>query len=352
MNKLKICPNPRPHEVPFVLMAGEKVIDSVFDFLRLLHLRGMARKTIRAYAYDLLSFFRFLEKQNLSPEILTPHHFADFILSQRKENAAPRTINRRLTVVRSFLNSQDHGTVSQGYGDQLFSKTCPSFYKGTRNKALLGKSRLPGKNKSFTVKVPSVLITPLTSSEIKKFLLGLRKYRDQAILYLMLLCGLRSCEVLSLDINDIDFIDDQIRVRGKGGKERVLPISASVRQALQRYLDYERPECLHPSCFVVLKGLHRGKPLTSEGLRTLFRYRRQISHLKGANPHKFRHTFCTHMIRQGVSLPVVQKLMGHADIEVTLGYVHMSVEDVAREYHQAIDSLQETAKSTVKLHEI
>lgn len=78
----------------------------------------------------------------------------------------------------------------------------------------------------------------------------------------------------------------------------------------------------------------------------LFRHRRKISHLKQANAHKFRHTFCTNMIRQGVSLPVVQKLMGHSDIEVTMGYVHLSIDDVAREYHQAVGQLEGSAHET------
>jgi integrase len=105
--------------------------------------------------------------------------------------------------------------------------------------------------------VPSALITPLTAAEIKKFFLGIRKYRDTAIVTLMIFCGLRSCEVLGLSKNDVDLIDNQIRVRGKGGKERMLPIPASVRQALQRYLDYERPAADHGRCFVVLKGPRR-----------------------------------------------------------------------------------------------
>ncbi|MBI3540700.1 MAG: tyrosine-type recombinase/integrase [Deltaproteobacteria bacterium] len=332
---LRVLSNPKPHEPPFVLSVENTSIEPVFEFLRLAHLRGHSGKTIRAYAFDLLAFYRFLESENLDLDILQSNHFANFILSQRKENAAPRTINRRLMVLRTFLNSW-----SEGRGDQLFGKSCAPFYKGMRNKALLGKSRLKGKRKSFSVKVPSILITPLSSAEIRKFLIGLRKYRDQAILYLMLFCGLRSCEVLSLDVNDIDFIDDQIHVYGKGGKERVLPIPPSVRQALQRYLDYERPQTNHTKCFVVLKGPHRGRPLTGWGLRTIFRHRRKIVHLKKANPHKFRHTFCTNMIRQGVSLPVVQKLMGHSDIEVTMGYVHLSIDDVAREYHQAVAKLE------------
>jgi site-specific recombinase XerD len=334
---LKIIPNPKPHEPPFVLVAGEKVIESVFQFLKLLYLRGVSPRTTRAYAFDLLAFFRFLEKENLPLDHLQSRHFTDFILSQRKENAAPRTINRRLTVVRSYLNS-----CQEGWGERLFHKTCPAFYKGRKNKLLWGKLRQKGSERSWRVKVPAILITPLSPTEIKQFLLGLRKYRDQAILYLMLFLGLRSCEVLSLDVNDIDFIDDFIRIRGKGGKERILPIAASVRQALERYLNYERLEVKHNHCFVVLKGPHRGQPMTPGGLRTLFRHRRKIGLLKKANPHRFRHTFCTSLIRQGVSLPIVQKLMGHTDIDVTLGYVHLSLEDVSREYHQAMTSLQKS----------
>jgi site-specific recombinase XerD len=334
---LRVIPNPKPHEPPFVLAAGEQIIDLAFGYLKLLHLQGVSGRTIRAYAYDLLSFYRFLGEKNLCLDHLSSAHFTDFILSQRKENAAPRTINRRLVIARCLLNFY-----AEGLGEQIFARSAPGFYKGRKNKALLGKSRLQRGRKSFTVKVPSILITPLAPAEIKKFFLGFRKYRDQAILTLMTFCGLRSCEVLSLEVNDIDFIDDLIHVHGKGGKPRVLPIPASVRQALQRYLDYERPECSHTSCFVVLKGPHRGRPLTREGLRMLFRYRRKIFRLPKANPHQFRHTFCTNMIRQGVSLPVVQKLMGHADIEVTLGYVHMSIDDVSREYHRAIASVEES----------
>ena len=78
----------------------------------------------------------------------------------------------------------------------------------------------------------------------------------------------------------------------------------------------------------------------------IFRHRRKTSHLKKANPHKFRHTFCTNMIRQGVSLAVVQKLMGHSDIELTMGYVHLSIDDVTREYHQAVAKLEKSYEET------
>lgn len=327
------------HDVPFVLMKGDRVMKTAFKFLQVLHLRGMSSKTIRAYAYDLLAFHRFVDDRGVDQKHFDTRHFMEFLLCQRAQKAAPRTINRRLTVVRSFLNH-----IRSGWGDRLLGLTS-SFYKGRKNKALLGPSRIRGKKRDLMVKVPNILISPMTSAEIRKFLLGLRKYRDIAILHLMILSGLRSCEVLSLQTDNIDFIDDRIRICGKGGRERILPLSPSVRKSLMHYLDYERPECQHHFCFVVLKGAHRGQPMTSEGLRKLFRHQRKRTGLKKAHAHLFRHTFATNLIREHVSLPVIQKLMGHSDIEVTMGYVHMSLSDVSEEYHRAITALQKTCET-------
>lgn len=334
MNELKVIKNTKAHEPPFVLVFGCQRVEKVFEFLKLFLLRGVSPQTIRAYAFDLLSFYRFLSESCLAIDILRPQHAVDFILSHRRESAAPRTINRRLVTVRSFLNAM-YG----GLGDILFQNSFSSFYKGRRNNSLLGNLRLKGQRSSLKVKVPSSLTMPLTPFELKKFILGLRKYRDIAILYLMLFCGLRSCEVLALEVNDVDLIDDHILVRGKGGKERVLPMSPAVRQALFRYLNYERPECEHSKCFVAMKGRNRGRPLTSGGLRKLFRQQRKRT-IKKAHPHLFRHTFATNLIQQGVSLPVVQKLLGHSDIEVTMGYIHLSDGDVSKEYHQAIKAME------------
>lgn len=332
-----------PHErVPFVLVRGKTVVTNVFEFLERLYARGMSDKTLRAYAFDLLAFHRFLEAEAMPAERFDSRRLTQFLLWQRKERAAPRTINRRLTVLRAFLNHQ-----GGGWGDRVFGQT-GSFYKGARNKALLGPSRIQGRKKMLSVKVPGILITPLAPDEIQKFMSGLRTYRDQAIVCLMLLCGLRSCEALALQTHDVDFIDDQIHVRGKGQKHRILPLSSSVRKALMNYLDYERPEVSHTNCFVVLKGSRRGETLSSEGLRKLFRQQRKHDGLRRAHPHLFRHTFATHLVRENVSLAVVQKLLGHSDIEITMGYVHLSLSDVSREYHRAVTSLESHERSSQK----
>lgn len=332
---LRVVSLPNGSVPDFALYFGNEPIKPVFDFLKNLSARGFARTTIRAYAFDLLHFYRFLFDHHLEIDRLSHQDFIDFILAHRRRNAAPRTINRRLVSVRCFLNDE-----FKGLGDALLKKYSSAFYKGRRNKALLGPTRLKGAvPKSLRVKVPTIVITPLSAVEIKKFLTSVRKYRDQVIVLLMLLCGLRSCEVLNLRMSDLDFIDDQIRVRGKGNKERLLPMPKALVKSLRHYVDYERPECDHDQLITVVQGENTGKPLKTESLRTLFRHRRLSKNLLRVHPHLLRHTFCTSMIRQGVSLPVVQKLMGHSDIEVTMLYVHTSIDDVAREYHKAVTEM-------------
>lgn len=333
--RIQSTPNP-----PYIqLCQGRDVIGPVESFLMRFLALGFSQATLRAYAFDLMAFYRFLAEKRLNVDILTPQHFIEFILVHRRKNAAPRTINRRLVTVRSFLNSQ-----LDGLGDKLLTKYSHAFYKGRRNKALLGPTRIKDNSAdSLSVKIPTLLITPLSAVEIKKFLTGVRKYRDQVIVYLMLLCGLRSCEVLGLTLCDIDFIDNQIRVHGKGAKERILPMPPALTRYLRHYVNYERPDCCnHDKLITVIQGENRGKPLSFEGLRTIFRHRRLVTTLPRAHPHLLRHTFCTNLIRQGVSLPVVQKLMGHADIEVTMLYVHSSIDDVAKEYHKAISEITKT----------
>ena len=327
MPRFTVCKNKTPRKPPYLLLDHDKKVDPVFRFLNLQESRNCSACTLRAYAYDLLEFYRFLDDHQLDIDKISQDDFVDFILAHRRRNAAPRTINRRLIVIRCFLNDQFNGL-----GDSLLKKYSTAFYKGRKNKALLGPSRIKSAvPQSLRVKVPTLIISPLSTSEIKKFLASVKKYRDQVIVLLMLLCGLRSCEVLNLKISDIDFIDNLLRINGKGGKQRMLPLPKALCRSLRHYIDYERPNSTHDQLICVMEGKNRGAPLKPEGLRALFRYRRFAQKLLRVHPHLLRHTFCTSMIRQGVSLPVVQKLMGHSDIAVTILYIHTSIDDVAKE---------------------
>lgn len=330
-------------EPPLFIYDDGYLIPEATSFLKTLLLKGTSPFTLRAYAYDLLSFYRFLNSAKLSLTNLSYKHVLQFISTLRDNNAAPRTINRRITVVRSFLNS-----IKQNLGNDLFSSFSSGFYKGRRNTALLGPSRiLQSKAASLKVKVPNTLKLPLQIDTIHSFIKQLRSYRDRAIVALMLCLGLRSCEVLNLQIPDIDLDNSQLRVWGKGDKERLLPISPWIKSSIASYIAFERPDIQHATCFVVLKGKRRGQHMLPEGLRKIFRYRRN-GLLKDAHPHRFRHTFCTNLIRQKVPLPIVQKLMGHASIDTTLIYINLSLEDVSQEYHRAMTELEKINSNETK----
>jgi integrase len=186
------------------------------------------------------------------------------------------------------------------------------------------------------VNAPKHKIVPLSVDEVARFWSSFRTARDLAIVGLMLLQGLRSAEVLALNPDDVLFSEAQLRVHGKGSKLRFLPLAPETIQLLDHYLRLERPHPCTAALFVSLKGRARGARMTAAGLRSLFRHHRQTTGVKIANPHRFRHTFASDMLRAGVSLPALMQLMGHSDIQTTLLYVQVTPQEVYLQYARAV----------------
>jgi integrase len=180
------------------------------------------------------------------------------------------------------------------------------------------------------------VIVPLAVDEVARFWASFRTSRDLAIVGLMLFDGLRSCEVLSLNRDDLLLAESQMRVQGKGNKQRWLPLAPETIQLLDHYLGLERPPQCGSALFVGLKGRARGRRMTPAGLRSLFRHHRRTTGVEKANPHRFRHTFATDMICAGISLPALMQLMGHTQIQTTLVYVQLTSQDVYQQYAQAV----------------
>ena len=199
--------------------------------------------------------------------------------------------------------------------------------------------RIAVSSADLAIKVPQRVITPLGREQVERFWKSFRTARDLGIVGLMLLNGLRSREVLTLKLEDLSFSESQIRVLGKGSRVRLLPLPPETIRLLECYLKTERPLTNAPEVFVALKGRARGCPLKPAGLRSLFRHHRSTTGVKQANPHRFRHTFGSDMIRAGVSLPALQRLMGHAYIHTTLLYVQLAPQDVFDEYLKAVDQM-------------
>ncbi len=313
-------------------------LEEINAFLRSLEARGLSPLTVRAYAFDLVAFYRWLEGTDRSLKELTQADLLDFIAWEKRRCAQPKSINRRLTVCRLLHGFWFPGGLVARAGVSLSAP----YYRGPGRDRYIGVHKLRKKPAlALRVKEPKKLVTPLDADQVRKYLRGLRRYRDIAIVHLMLLCGLRSREVLTLSCRNISLQDRFIRVMGKGNNERVVPLAQLAALSIEQYLTYERPRsCADDTLFVCLQGKHRGRHMTAPGLRSIFRSRRRKPELSSANPHRFRHTFSVDMIRNGMSLPALQKLLGHANIETTLIYVNLSLTDIADAYLAASSQIQ------------
>lgn len=295
--------------------------------------RGVAETTLRSYAYDLLHFlrwwFRVHHSTVLTDKALTESTLLEYIrfqVNQQPPDAAA-SINRRAGIAERALQlAFPEAQIPFVHG----------FQSGYWRPLPLGTGRPRPALSRIRVRTPKRVIVPLSTEEVAQFWSSFHTSRDLAIVGLMLLDGLRSCEVLALNREDLLFCESQMRVRGKGNKLRWLPLAAETIQLLDHYLLLERPPNCGSPLFVVLKGRTRGNRMTAAGLRSLFRHHRRLTDLPRANPHRFRHTFARDMLCSGLSLPALMHLMGHSKIQTTMVYVQLSAEEVYRQYARAV----------------
>jgi site-specific recombinase XerD len=304
----------------------------VNDFLDAQYIRQLSTRSLRAYAYDLLHFARWFQSQPQTLASVTESTLLGYVRYQlnQKPQPTPQTVNHRLTVIRCLYRFHLGQEIPGGHShfQRLYTTRSPLGYGRPHRTMAFG----------LRLKQPRRVIQPLTAEEVAKFWTSFRSFRDFALVGLMLLDGLRSCEVLALQMEDLKLADAQLHVLGKGRKPRILPLPGEIMEVLQSYLRVERPLTNSSSLFVSLKGRRRGQPMTPAGLRSLFRHHRWRSEVLAANPHRFRHTFGADMVRAGISLPALQHLMGHSQIHTTMLYVQLAPQDVWREYARAIAS--------------
>lgn len=331
-------PGSNPARSPFRIVEQKtgREIEWVNRYLDILAVRRMAPLTLRGYAQALLHFLRWWDSLHhtatITPEELTDSILLDYVQFQSDQQPTPAgcTINQRIAVVDRALRCLFPDAPHQ---------VAPPLQVRYWRRAPMGLGRPVAALSRIRVKEEKRTIVPLSVEEVARFWASFRTSRDLAIVGLMLLQGLRSREVLALNREDVSFPEAQIRVHGKGDKTRFLPLAPESVQLLDHYLRLERPDVPTSPLFVSLKGGARGQRMTPAGLRSLFRHHRQTTGVKRANPHRFRHTFATDMVRAGVSLPALMRLMGHSDIQTTLVYVDVTSLDVFQQYAQAASKL-------------
>ena len=230
--------------------------------------RGVAETTLRSYAYDLLHFLRWWTKIKHSTAItekaLTESTLLEYIRFQVNQQPPPAaaSINRRVGTAERAL---------QLAFPEVHTPFLPGLQSGYWRPVPLGTSRPRPALSRVRVRIPKRVIVPLSDEEVAQFWASFRTTRDLAIVGLMVLDGLRCCEVLALDREDLLLSESQMRVHGKRNKLRWLPLAAETIQLLDHYLRWERPSTCGSPLFVVLKGRARGNRMTAAGLRSLFR---------------------------------------------------------------------------------
>lgn len=305
-------------------------------FLDIEYVRRVADRTLRLYAHHLLHFVRWWESLHYTGDVvqdkLNESTLRDYLQFQSGQQPRPvgSTINSRISVVDRALRNEFPDAPCQ---------IARGFHKAFLRRGPMGLGRPQLALSRLRVKSAKRNIVPLSVDEVARFWSSFHTSRDLAIVSLMLLQGLRSAEVLALNRDDLMLEEAQVRVRGKGSKLRFLPLAPESVQLLDHYLRLERPTPCTAALFVSLKGPARGARMTPAGLRSLFRYHRRTTGVALANPHRFRHTFASDMVRAGISLPALMRLMGHADIQTTLLYVQVTPQDVYLQYARAVAQL-------------
>jgi len=321
-------------EVRFAL--GDPLVDSYLAFVA-----GRCRpNTLRAVAHDLKTFFTVIDK---APVEVAAVDIFDFVANQRGDQSVVR------------ISDGESGLSARTIARRLSSISGLYAYLVARGDTAVGSNPVPrglstrrcgGRRRQVPlVRVPRTLPKILSPAEVAALLGALRRHRDRAIVYAMVLGGLRRCEVLGLDLNHVQVPERSLFIaEGKGGHQRVVPISNTLFTAVGDYLRDERPDGVDTEAvFVTLKGLNRGKAMTADGVDKILQAARARAGLERATCHQLRHTCLTRLREAGMELEAVQAQAGHVSIESTRIYLHLSNDWLAGEYRRAVERIDADA---------
>ena len=295
--------------------AWPKALEAFDDDLRR---RAVAEKTRDAYASDCRQFAAWAEDGEIDPAHVNVRTLRRYAAAQSEAGIAPSTIARRLAALRGLFRTQMQiGAREDNPAELLSSPKKPQ--------------RLPHVLKAGEVAALLESIPATTPLEL----------RDRALFELAYACGLRAEEIVSLDLESIDFDAETVRVEGKGSKTRLVPVGEHALAALERYLARGRPTLVADGAGGRALFLSKsGRRLsTSDVRRRLSGWaRRAVARspaLARAHPHALRHSFATHLLDGGADLRAIQELLGHATISTTQVYTRVESARLRSTYSRA-----------------
>ncbi|HEY7463542.1 MAG TPA: site-specific tyrosine recombinase [Candidatus Limnocylindria bacterium] len=292
-------------------MAVDPALTAAIDafLLELRVERGLSPLTINAYRRDLGQFAASAGKAWRED----PQPVADFINGLRRAGSRPSTQARKVAAIRSFYGFALREGIARRDVASLLDSPRPGSY-------------LP--DVLTEEQVDRILATPSPQDPVG--------VRDAAILELLYACGLRASELTGLDTDRLDLANLQVRVIGKGNRERRVPMGEPARERLHKYLSGPRATWTAGRPTPALFVSQRGTRLTREAVWRLVRRWTRAAGVDGhVTPHTFRHSFATHLLEGGADLRVVQTLLGHASISTTQLYTHLTGERLREVYARA-----------------
>lgn len=323
-----------------IYVVGHRLVDEFLDFAA-----GRARpNTVRAYAHDLKAFFTVVAKD---PVDVRAADVFGFVKAQRRARAGAENVVR--------ISDGGSGLSNATVRRRLAAVSAFYGYLVTRGDAGVETNPVPrglptrrhrgdGRGQPL-VRAVRQLPRILEPEELAALLAALRTHRDRAMVQAMVLGGLRRAEVLGLRLEDLHLGEWRVFVKeGKGGHQRLVPVSPSFFATAALYMDIERPPGIATDrVFVVLKGPRRGQPLSAEGLDEIISGARTRAGLAHGTCHELRHTCFTRLREAGMSIEALQAQAGHRSIASTQLYLHLGDGWLANEYRRAAEVIEAQA---------
>jgi integrase/recombinase XerD len=291
----------------------EAMLDGFLSHLALE--RGFSNNTLEAYSRDLLRFLEHLEKIKVaSLDQVSPAHVQLYMARLHQRGLGPRSAARNLAALRSFFR-------------------------------YLVREKLLASNPTTSVDSPRLgrpLPKAMSRDEISRLLGAVEgeaplKLRDQAILELLYGTGVRISELVGLEISQVSLVTGTMVVRGKGGKERVVPLGEYAVEAVKLYLGKGRPQLCKPKSSNALFLNRGGRRISRQGVWKMLKACANRAGIpRAVSPHMLRHSFATHLLEGGADLRAIQELLGHSDISTTQIYTHVArarLKEIHRRYH-------------------
>lgn len=282
--------------------------------------KSASNLTIISYRTDLYQFFDFmaghfgLEREEIDAQYLTHKSVREYLAAMQQKNLSRSTMARKLATLRSFVKYLCRENILAG--NPIAAVATPRQEK-----------KLP--HFLYPAEIEMLLAAPNCSRAAGK--------RDRAILEILYCTGVRVSELVGMNLVDFMVDEDFIKIRGKGAKERLVPVGSKARVALSEYIAEGRPFLLknradNPALFLNKYGTR----LSTRSVRNIiYKYVRQVALHKKISPHTLRHTFATHLLNAGADLRSVQELLGHVKLSTTQIYTHLTRDNIKTIYNKS-----------------